>query len=200
MVKLYYKEFLLEKEKTAVGPLFTKQVMNYLTTLGVQCTEANAISLLHYISDNRYCGSAQELPENAYFVMYRENESFYWFTNPYDAIMFVNHRNGIKKDCALEGYPQSNGWTTYFDRYRGHKEKGFWWLYVDDMPFLEEILSAPKKIWCETRRLEFLSVEDAARWLTQIGKAANITVAIRQLTKHLSGQTAACYGMVFKEY
>lgn len=198
-VKLYYKEFLIKQEQTAVGPLFIRQVMNYLNTLDILCNEENAIALLHNIKDNNYCGVAS-IPSHANFIMYKQNEEFYWFVNPYDAIMFVNKINNIQKDCALEGYPQSSGWSTYFDRYRGHYERGFWWLYKDDIPYLNEIISAPKKIWCETRRLEFLSIEDAARWLVQIGKAANMATATRQLTKNLSGQTGACYGLVFKEY
>ena len=198
-IKLYYKEFLINQEKTAVGALFIRQVMNYLDTLNITCTKENAIDLLHNINDNNYCGVGI-VPEHANFIMYKQNVEFYWFVNPYDAIMFVNYQNNIKKDCALEGYPQSSGWSTYFDRYRGHCERGYWWLYKDDVEYLDEIISAPKKIWCESRRLEFLSVEDAARWLVQIGKAANMATATRQLTKNLSGQTGSCYGLVFKEY
>lgn len=198
-VKLYYKDFLLKQEKTAVGPLFTKQVINYLNTLGIQCDSTNALTFLQILLDHRYCGFG-EVPEHANFIMYKEGEGAYWFTNPYDAIMFVNHTKGITKDCALEGYPQRSGWSTYFDRYRGHCEKGFWWLYKDDLAFLDEIIKAPKKIWCESRRIEFLSVDDAAQWLVQIGKAANLATALKQLTKHLAGQTNSCYGMIFKEY
>ena len=199
MVKLYYRQLLLDKESTAVGPLFIQQVRNYLETLGISANADNAISYLKLINESNYCGE-NSLSDNGYFIMYKNDNEYYWFTNPFDAIMFVNKYNGIQKDCALEGYPQKNEWTLYFDRYRGHKEKGFYWLYKDDLEFLDEIINAQKKIYCESRRLEFLSVEDAARWLTQIGKAVNINIAMKQLTKHLSGQTSSCYGMVFKEY
>ena len=66
--------------------------MNYLDTLNINCTKENAIDLLHNINDSNYCGVGV-IPEHANFIMYKQNVEFYWFVNPYDAIMFVNCAN-----------------------------------------------------------------------------------------------------------
>jgi hypothetical protein len=58
----------------------------------------------------------------------------------------------------------------------------------------------PKLIYCETRRLQFNDVDEAARWLCEIGAATNFARAKQQLLKHLAGETASCYKLKFIEY
>lgn len=174
--------------------------------MGIESDEYSCISILTSIDEEKYSGvwnPSQELPLRANYIMVdgKTGERF-WFTSAYDAISFVNYQQGITRDLALMGYAQSteSEVEVYFNAYRGRIKNGFWWFTKEDEDIIAETMMRPKLIYCETRRLQFNDVDEAARWLCETGAATNFARAKQQLLKHLAGETASCYKLKFIEY
>ena len=84
-------------------------------------------------------------------------------------------------------------------KYRRRKKYDKYLLLPDDIYEIDS-LAEGNRIYCKTREIEFSSIEDAAGWLVNSGLAKEKIVALRQLTKHLEGKTAYCYGLKFIKY
>lgn len=114
----------------------------------------------------------------------------------------MNSQVGIERDLALMGFSQSDkaDIEAYFDIYRCRLRSGFWWFRAEDEEVMAETLMRPKFVYCESRRLQFNNVDEAAKWLCDASYATNLQRAKQQLLKHLAGETASCYKLKFIEY
>lgn len=187
-MELRYKNFLiLQLDKGVIKNFWEEPVIRYAASLGHNGDFYDCWSFLMKIKDEDYCGEGFN-PKAKYYLY--DGDGFYWFINRKDATMF----GGVEANNLFDEY------NDVFARYRRHWRDGYLWLYPEDIDDIESIAEEPKKITCEERNVVFDTEEAAAKWLVDIGKAASVQSAMRQLKKNLDNETRFCYGLKFIKY
>lgn len=182
---LLYKNFLLQKINSNQAIFYKEAVYDYVKSLGYKVDDDyEAISILKIIDDNKYTGEGYS-PKGEYYFANKYGE-LTWFTNVMDALMY----NG--EDAHSTGHG--------FLKYRRHWHNGLLYLLPDDICEIDELLSTPRGVYCETRDIGFESVDEAATWLANSGLASTPENAKKQLLKHLEGKTSLCYKLKFIQY
>lgn len=181
---LMYKNLLINRINSNQAIFFQDATIEYVNALGFRCKDFyEAAIILRSIDDNKFTGEGAS-PKGKYFL-YDQSGTLHWFVHYRDACMFAGLEEG-----GLDA----------FIAFRRHWKDGFLWLLPEDVVDLDELLTTPKGVYCETKGFGFETVDDAARWLVNAGYAKSAENAKKQLVKHLEGKTALCYKMKFIEY
>lgn len=187
-MSLPYKNYLLRQLETAGDKIkfWETPTIDYANRLG--CNDNSFYecwNFLNKIKDENYSGFGFD-PKGKYYTYSKETDELLWFADYKDAL--------IEAGFQAEVLSQE-----IFMKYRRRKKYDKYLLLPDDIYEIDS-LAEGNRIYCKTREIEFSSIEDAAGWLVNSGLAKEKIVALRQLTKHLEGKTAYCYGLKFIKY
>ena len=195
-MQLPFKEFLLRKTKELGIKFYENEIYKYAEELNevdfVRTSDDIAVcyATIRYADDKNYCGEG--LNQRARYYLLDEQNHFYWFVSARDAILFAS-----PESKAVVGTVVSL--EDVFHRYHRYFNDGYYFLYPEDLDDLPNILSQQRGYICVDKNLRFDTEEDIIMWLVNSGVASNAATARRQLTKHLMGQTSACYKLRFKK-
>lgn len=195
-MQLPFKEFLLRKTKELGIKFYENEIYRYAEELdSVDCKRtpddiAACYANIRYAEDRYYCGEGTS--ERANYYLMDEQHNLYWFVSARDAILFASPSSKAIVGTMVDMKDIFHSYHRYFN-------DGFYFLYPDDLYDLETILSQKRGYICVDKNLRFDTEEDIIMWLVNSGVASNAATARRQLTKHLMGQTSACYKLRFKK-
>lgn len=195
-MNLPFKEFLLRKTKELGIKFYENEIYRYAEELNevdfVKTSDDIAVCYanIRYCDDSHYCGEGTS--NRAKYYLMDEQHNLYWFASARDAVLFACPESKAVVGTMVDV-------TSIFHKYRRYFYEGYYFLYADDLYDLETILSQQRGYICVDKNLRFNTEEDIIMWLVNSGIASNAANARRQLTKHLMGQTNACYKLRFKK-
>lgn len=194
-MELKYKKFLLNELEHGFSG--SSLFVNYWFEKAKQYGQQFNVVDLHLINDLKYCGSTEDrelVVMGRYYLYDAVDNVAYWFYTLEDAIMFGNSYMSSNDRSIDVGACDREYLESFFEDRRRKQFNGLYWLTAEDFLDIDSILTMPPLIICMEENKTFFSEEEAAEWLVEIGKAATLKNAMRQLTKCLSGETQRCYG------
>ena len=195
-MQLPFKEFLLRKTKELGIKFYENEIYRYAEELNevdfVRTSDDIAVCYanIRYADDSKYCGEG--VNGRAKYYLMDEQNNLYWFASARDAILFASPSSKAIVGTMVDMRDIFHSYHRYFN-------DGYYFLYPDDLDYLDEIISQQRGYICVDKNLRFDTEEDIIMWLVNSGIASNAANARRQLTKHLMGQTNACYKLRFKK-
>ena len=195
-MNLPYKEFLLKKTKELGIKFYENEIYRYAEELNevdfVRTNDDIAVcyATIRYAEDSHYCGEG--ISGRARYYLLDEQHNFYWFVSARDAVLFASPESKAVIGTIVDI-------ESIFHRYHRYFYEGYYFLYPEDLDDLDNILSRQRGYICVDKNLRFDTEEDIIMWLVNSGLASNAATARRQLTKHLMGETNACYKLRFKK-
>ena len=193
---LPFRDFLIRKTNELGIKLYENEIYRYAAELNeVDSTKTDddiavCYSKIRYADPGLYCGNGRST--RARYYLLDEYNSLYWFASARDAVLFA-----MPDTCAIVGTIMDV--SAVFHKYHRYFNEGFYFLYPEDLDNIDEITSRQHGYVCLDKNIRFDTEEDIVIWLVNSGLASNAATARRQLTKHLMGNTTACYKLRFKK-